>query len=98
MWPQINGEIKISKNLSVIHPSQISFNLESEIYNNPEVKKYLNDIKDIFITKLYTYCGNPCKKVAEKTLPINVHVNSSELSLSWKTNEAYCLQISKTGK
>ncbi|XP_044737430.1 chitooligosaccharidolytic beta-N-acetylglucosaminidase [Chrysoperla carnea] len=98
LWPQINGETKISKNITAIHPSQISFNLENKIYNNPGVKQYLNDIKDIFITKLFTYCGNPCKKVAEKTLTINVHVNSSELSLSWETNEAYCLQISTTGE
>lgn len=61
--------------------------------------KYLNDISDIFLTKVLKECGDGCNIAkSDKEISVLYTVQSNETEITWNTDESYRLDVLTNGK
>lgn len=78
------------------HPSGVRFDL-SEVAGGSRSKEYLTATTRLFLGNLLQQCGGNCSVVTDTDITVRIATTSPDLTLNWRTDESYSLEIVTRG-
>lgn len=80
-----------------VNPSKIHFNY-SAVAGGDDASQLLTAMSRLFVDNLLHTCKANCSLSSDVTVIIEYTVVSSDLDLSWDTDESYFVRVLTTGK
>ncbi|XP_065215620.1 chitooligosaccharidolytic beta-N-acetylglucosaminidase isoform X2 [Planococcus citri] len=100
IWPRPTGQISLSKNVTPIHPDAIKFDFTQIPESNDllATRNLMIQMKQKFLQDLKTVCNPGCIKVCDTNVVIKISTVSSDVKITWNTDESYQLRVNTVGK